>query len=573
MNLLIPTSRQANASEVDQLPAGDVLLLSAPGCGKTERLARHAAALVRSGDVADPQKILAVTFSIRARSNLATRIRTQLGPRAARRHVEIATFHGFAHRLFRNHGRAVGVDPLLLVAPQRGWVEQLRSEVAREYRVLRNDLDSILTAVKRDVISDEEMRKRLVRSGSPAAVAYQERLDGASRIDFDDLLRYGTRLLAVPAVRELYQARFATVLVDEVQDLGRLHYILIADLGTGRTVFAGDHAQGIYRFAGAEPDWVFAQVHARNPAIVPLGHSHRSSPPVLRVVGALATELGGGPLESADPARWAGRGHVEVLRFRNVQSEAAAVVRLVQEWLAQDPTPCVGVMARTAARRAYIDDAVRAASIAAEVWDDPISTARVVDLLHAHASGAIAAADNDASRIDELHRRCQAALDPDDIEARDDVTSACVSLRERTAVVSLVDALDGIRVASDPDEPTSPGLHLLNGHLGKGQQFTKVIIVGLEEDFIPHFAAIKKNDPAEIRDELAVLHVMASRAEEELIFTVTENVPTRNGYPRLRQPSRWFNSILQATTVVPNGTQRPSVTSDGQASTLQDQLR
>ncbi|WP_018640744.1 UvrD-helicase domain-containing protein [Parafrankia elaeagni] len=274
MNLLIPTSRPSSVSEVDQLPTGEVLLIAAPGCGKTERLARHAAAMVRSGDVADPQKILAVTFSIRARSNLTTRIRTQLGPRAARRHVEIATFHGFAHRLFRNHGQVIGVDPLLLVAPQRGWVEQLRSEVAREYHVLKNDLDSILTAVKRDVISDEEMRVRLVRNGSPAAVAYQERLDATSRIDFDDLLRYGARLLAVPAILELYQARFATVLVDEVQDLNRLHYALIADLGRGRTVFAGDRAQGIYRFAGAEPDWVFAQIQARNPAIVPLGQSH-----------------------------------------------------------------------------------------------------------------------------------------------------------------------------------------------------------------------------------------------------------------------------------------------------------
>ncbi|WP_018635466.1 DEAD/DEAH box helicase [Parafrankia elaeagni] len=265
------------------------------------------------------------------------------------------------------------------------------------------------------------------------------------------------------------------------------------------------------------------------------------------MVGALATELGAGPLESANPARWTGRGRVEVLRSPNIQAEATAVVRLIQEWLTQDPMPSVGVMARTAARRAYVDDAVRAARVEAEVWDDPISTARVVDLLRTHAPGAIATADNDASRLDELHRRCRDALDPDDVEARDEVISACVALRERAAAMPLADALAGIRVSGDPDEPTSPGLHLLNGHLGKGQQFTKVIIIGLEEDFIPHFAAIKSNDPAEIHDELAVLHVMASRAEEDLIFTVADSVPTRSGYPRRRTPSRWLNSILQAT--------------------------
>src|SRR4030095_6325662 len=103
----------------------------------------------------------------------------------------------------------------------------------------------------------------------------------------------------------------------------------------------------------------------------------------------------------------------------------------------------------------------------------------------------------------------------------------------------LTDALAAIRVAGDPELPAGAGLHLLSGHSGKGQQFTKVIIVGLEEAFMPHYAAMTSGDPDQIRDELAVLHVMASRAQEDLVVTVTSSVPDWRGEPRRRDPSRW----------------------------------
>jgi DNA helicase-2/ATP-dependent DNA helicase PcrA len=194
------------------------------------------------------------------------------------------------------------------------------------------------------------------------------------------------------------------------------------------------------------------------------------------------------------------------------------VVNQVQTWLAEDPTASIGVMARAGTRRAYVDRAVRAvraaAGMPAEIWDDPMYSSRVVELLRTHAPVAIAVADGEEARIDELRRRCHEAVGPDDLDLRDDITSACVALHERTDETSLTDALASVRVAGDPDLPTGAGLHLLSGHSGKGQQFTKVIIVGLEEAFMPHYAAMKSGDPDQIRDELAVLHVMASRARE-----------------------------------------------------------
>ncbi|MEU0077634.1 ATP-dependent helicase [Micromonospora tulbaghiae] len=542
-----PRPRESDDADEIRLPVGEVLLLAAPGCGKTERLAQHAAEMVRTGEVRQPHQILALTFAKRARTNLDSRIRTHLGPVAARRHVDVVTFHSFAHRLFRNHGTTIGGNPLLL-APQDGWLKELCRTTARVHGVKVDVLTAALVAAKRALITDEEVHARLGACGLPAAMAYQERLDAEGRLDFDDILRYGVRLLALPAVLDLYRARYTAVLVDEAQDLNPLQYLMVHELGRGKIVFGGDQAQGIFRFAGADPDWVFAQIRARNPTVVRLDCSHRSSPAVLRAVSSLATELGGQPLECAEPDKWQGRGRVAILRSPDVYAEANAVINQVQTWLAEDPMASIGVMARAGTRRAYVDQAVRTAGIAAEIWDDPMYSARVVELLRTHAPAAIAAADTDESRIDELQRRCHEAVDPDDLDLRDDITSACVALHERTDETPLTDSLAAIRVAGDPDLPTGAGLHLLSGHSGKGQQFTKVIIVGLEEGFMPHYAAIKSNDPNQIRDELAVLHVMASRAREDLLVTVAADVPNWRGEPLRRDPSRWLPLIEAVTT-------------------------
>ncbi len=75
--------------------------------------------------------------------------------------------------------------------------------------------------------------------------------------------------------------------------------------------------------------------------------------------------------------------------------------------------------------------------------------------------------------------------------------------------------------------------------MGKGQGFDKVVIVGFEEGQIPSFfvKGLPDDDPA-VLEELALLHVMASRAKEELVLTICQRV---NGYSQ--KPSRWLPLI------------------------------
>ncbi|MHA4893043.1 3'-5' exonuclease, partial [Enterococcus faecium] len=84
------------------------------------------------------------------------------------------------------------------------------------------------------------------------------------------------------------------------------------------------------------------------------------------------------------------------------------------------------------------------------------------------------------------------------------------------------------------------GVHLLTGHVGKGQQFDWVVIVGLEEGVIPDFRASSADEMAE---EARVLSVMLSRARHGVIVGRAASVPTNNGRPMNRTPSSFLGQI------------------------------
>jgi hypothetical protein len=123
------------------------------------------------------------------------------------------------------------------------------------------------------------------------------------------------------------------------------------------------------------------------------------------------------------------------------------------------------------------------------------------------------------------------------------------------AVDELLDQVDGtstlaqpiacIPVPVQPERPVGAGLHLLTGHVGKGQEFDLVIVVGLEDGKIPFFLA---KTPDTIAEERRVLHVMLSRAKSSLIITRVD-VETRTAdWKAAATPSPWWDGLSPAVT-------------------------
>lgn len=534
----------------------DTLVIAPPGCGKTELLAERAASLVRTETLPVGRRILAVTFTNKARDNLAQRLTAHLGPQF-KRWVSVMNFHGLALHLYAKH-RYVLADPIREQLPEERALRSIERSVFDELNLPRPAQNEVRLAVrnaKAGARTDAEVMAMLEASGLAAATAYEHALRADSRLDHDDILRVGLLIIREPAIAAIYAERFACVLVDEAQDLTRVQYDLLEPIGQHCTVFAGDRAQGIYGFAGAEPEWVFERIHERNPTVVKLHQSYRSSPEVLRAVSAIAVALGGTELTSAIPDSWGDRGQVTVASFPTPREEADWLRDLVRGWLdaAAHLEPAqrisVGILTRMkpGGRRDLLLETLQAHGIEVETWDFPLHRPEVVQLLNKHVDAVVATVEQPADQIEELYLRCFAEVAPENASTQIDLRDAADELVDLIGDdLALDELVHRIRVSSDLAEPVGPGVHLLTGHTGKGQGFDTVIILGFEEGQIPSFFVngLPDDDP-KVQEELALLHVMASRAKEELVLTICSRV---RGYAQ--RPSRWLPLIEPHAEVI-----------------------
>ncbi|WP_020379567.1 UvrD-helicase domain-containing protein [Candidatus Microthrix parvicella] len=534
----------------------DTLLIAPPGCGKTELLAKRAASLVRTGALPKGRRILAVTFTNKARDNLAQRLTLHVGPQF-KSWISVMNFHGLGLHLYDKH-RYVLEDPIREQLPEDRALRSIERSVFECFdvpRTAQNDVRMAIRTAKAGARTDREVMNQLEASGLAAAIAYERVLREDSRLDHDDMLRVGLLIIREPAVAALYAERFACVLVDEAQDLTRVQYDLLEPIGQSCTVFAGDRAQGIYTFAGADPEWVFERIRDRNPDVVKLHKSYRSSPEVLAAVSAVAVALGGTDLTSAVPESWGNRGQVTIASFPTPQEEANWLVDVIRGWTdasmqEHPPRPVsVGVLTRMkpGGRRDLLLQTLQASAIDVETWDFPLHRPEVVQLLNKHVDSVVATVLEPTDQVQELYLRCFEEVAPENASTQIDLRDAADELLDLIGEDKALDELiHRIRISSDLAEPVGHGVHLLTGHSGKGQGFDKVIVLGFEEGQIPSFfvKGFPDEDP-KVQEELALLHVMASRAKEELVLTICERV---RGYTQ--QPSRWLRIIEPHAVVV-----------------------
>src|SRR5437773_109290 len=87
--------------------AGPLLILAGAGSGKTRVITSHVAYLVGEGH-AQPQEVLAVTFTNKAADEMRTRVETLLGADCSR--MWVSTFHSLCARLLRREAPAIGLS-------------------------------------------------------------------------------------------------------------------------------------------------------------------------------------------------------------------------------------------------------------------------------------------------------------------------------------------------------------------------------------------------------------------------------------------------------------------------------
>ena len=531
--VLTPEQSEAVTSDSDHL-----MIVAPPGCGKTEVLAHRAAHLI--GSLEKNQRVLVLTFTNKARSNLEERLRSVLGQTRTRQRIVVRNFHGFAAQVIRAHGRTIGLKVEDLQFPKTNTLHNAIHNAMVEMSgtdSLMYPAKQLLGEIKRHPVSDAEVLEHLRHSqkqGCKLALKVEDARQQANQLHYDDLLRHAQCLLHIPAIARLYQAHFGAVLVDEFQDLS-LQQLDLARLScTSRQTFAGDPLQGIFSWAGADPAKVEAEIRKSGAQIVRLHESYRSSPKVLDTVNSINEQVDpGSKLISAQPTQWSDGGCSAALVLQNRIKEAKILSDLAAEILSRDSKASVGIICRIKWRRGDIDQVfTKETRFPVRYWDMAIEDPKIVDLIRSTVAMLPRGASVGDARLAVLN-----VIDPADIDTREQVDEAFDVLKQSDVSTARA-AIQSIRV-SDPKQTIGPGVHLLNAHTGKGQQFDWVFVVGLEEDHLPY----KQNKHGDaLAEELRVLIVMLSRARHGLVVT---RVKMENGLYGLynKDESRWWSDI------------------------------
>lgn len=244
---------------------GPVLIVAGAGAGKTRVLTSRIAYALEKG--CDPSRIMALTFTKKAATEMKERIGIMVGEKKARR-LFMGTFHSVFIRFLREYSEYLGY-------PSAFTIYDTSDSVSAVKRCLKNlNLDdkvykpktvlSRISSAKNDMWTvtayrnNPDFARRDSQSKMPKMAdiyeAYQTQLKQSGVMDFDDILLNMNILLKhnQEALADI-SGRFDYILVDEYQDTNFSQYLILRALSSRHRniCVVGDDSQSIYAFRGA----------------------------------------------------------------------------------------------------------------------------------------------------------------------------------------------------------------------------------------------------------------------------------------------------------------------------------
>ena len=313
LDTLNPEQRRAveHGVQAGCAPAAEPLLIIAgAGSGKTNTLAHRVAHLIVNG--ADPRRILLMTFSRRAASEMTRRVerigRRVMGDKAAVLTDSMAwagTFHGVGARLLREIADQIGLDPAFTIHDREDAADLMnlvRHELGYSKLDSRFPAKATCLSIYSRCVNAQAPLEEVLASAFPWCRAwvvelkalfggYVEAKQRQNVLDYDDLLLYWAQAVTDPQLAAEIGGRFDHVLVDEYQDTSHLQASILLALkpdGRGLTV-VGDDAQSIYAFRAATVRNILDFPNQFSPpaTVMTLDRNYRSTQPILSAANAV----------------------------------------------------------------------------------------------------------------------------------------------------------------------------------------------------------------------------------------------------------------------------------------------
>jgi len=522
----------------------DMVITAPAGCGKTEALAYRAKGLLERYDFSgNGRRLLITSFTNQAKDNINERLKKYIGVQTLREHVAVCNFHGLASRIIKAHGQLIGRSDWKLASVD--WV-------GKELRVggygwnESSQVKQILRDAKLTCMTDDDVIKQLEgidgQAGKIARSIEKKRIN-EKVISYDDQIRVALWLLSDHRVADLYRNHFFAALVDEFQDLTPQQLRFVKTLCGENITFAGDIAQSIYSFAGADIAYVQHEIAKSSSRSIKLLKSFRSAPTILNAVNSLSPVTGSEHLSAAFPSRWGSGGVAGLASFDNEGYEAAWVAGMSKSILRHCPHQRIGIITRLGNRAITLKGTLTQSEIEYTDWGSGIFRPEVAGVLRGICSDM--QTQSFASNLEALQYIQQKAATYH-VGQTEELEEGCGWLFDQLFqrnfdLLKVYEIEDKITVRRGNETiATHEGVHCLTGHAGKGQQFDWVFVLGLEEGTIPDFRA---KSPESKCEEARVLSVMISRARIGVFGTYIKGKVDRWGKYHENTPSEFIEYL------------------------------
>ncbi len=369
-----------NSQQVEAVKTteGPLLILAGAGSGKTRVITVRIAYLITEKQVA-PYNILAVTFTNKAAGEMRERVEVLLKGQKLHSAPLISTFHSLCVRILRQD------------------IENLDEGYKKSFTIYdTDDSQKVVKACLKDLgLDDKQNNPRNIRNaissaknrgedaemyaskveygdGKKAAIAkvfkmYDERLNTANALDFDDLLIKTVKLLRKsPETREKYNDRYKYILVDEYQDTNALQFALISFLTEKQQNISvvGDDAQSIYGFRQADIRNILGfEEHFPDAKVILLEQNYRSTQTILDVAHAIIENN----VNQKKKKLWtANPGGERIFYYQayDADGEARFVASKIEEHQRRSLSDRVAVLYRTNAQSRLFEESLRRMRIA-----------------------------------------------------------------------------------------------------------------------------------------------------------------------------------------------------------------
>ena len=284
---------------------GPLLVVAGAGSGKTRVLTRRIAYLMSARHVA-PYQILAITFTNKAAGEMKARVAELVGPVA--QSMWVSTFHSACVRILRQEAMRLGYSNSFSIYDSADSL-RLITIVAKELnldskRYPARQFQAMISNAKNELMGPQDYvnaaSNQFEQVTADVYTVYQQRLQRANAMDFDDLILKTVEVLQrFPEAKARFRSRFRHVLVDEYQDTNHAQYILVKELvgseidgmPPAELCVVGDADQSIYGFRGATIRNILQfELDYPNATTVLLEQNYRSTQNILSAANAVITK-------------------------------------------------------------------------------------------------------------------------------------------------------------------------------------------------------------------------------------------------------------------------------------------